>query len=251
MGFGPREHTNEVTTPTTPRAFLENMNATLPPPPPPKDDSAPTTPTRNSFLGTGKRALPISPLNTAFTSPPKSIKQPQPGVLSREDSHRSAQSNGSQDVEIDDSEEGEDGSEAESIDEETGRPSKKKKGQRFFCTDFPPCNLSFTRKNILEKDHFNVTAPAASPGLTIFVNMLKQCMSTKIYPGTRLRLLVHDFNDKFGLIEFALLEHVPERRPLAVKGPMQEDTAGIYQRRASVRTHRSSVAMIIDVVLHH
>ncbi|PYH80016.1 hypothetical protein BO82DRAFT_287498 [Aspergillus uvarum CBS 121591] len=30
-------------------------------------------------------------------------------------------------------------------------PSKKKKGQRFYCTDFPPCNLSFTRSEHLAR----------------------------------------------------------------------------------------------------
>lgn len=30
-------------------------------------------------------------------------------------------------------------------------PSKKKKGQRFFCIDFPPCNLSFTRSEHLAR----------------------------------------------------------------------------------------------------
>ncbi|KAJ5141474.1 transcriptional regulator family: C2H2 zinc finger [Penicillium atrosanguineum] len=30
-------------------------------------------------------------------------------------------------------------------------PSKKKKGQRFFCTDFPPCSLSFTRSEHLAR----------------------------------------------------------------------------------------------------
>jgi hypothetical protein len=33
----------------------------------------------------------------------------------------------------------------------TAPPSKKKKGQRFFCTDFPPCNLSFTRSEHLAR----------------------------------------------------------------------------------------------------
>ena len=32
-----------------------------------------------------------------------------------------------------------------------GPPSKKKKGQRFFCTDFPPCTLSFTRSEHLAR----------------------------------------------------------------------------------------------------
>ena len=52
---------------------------------------------------------------------------------------------------MDESDEGEDGSDGESIDGETGRPSKKKKGQRFFCTEFPPCSLSFTRSEHLAR----------------------------------------------------------------------------------------------------
>lgn len=34
---------------------------------------------------------------------------------------------------------------------DTAPPSKKKKGQRFYCTDFPPCNLSFTRSEHLAR----------------------------------------------------------------------------------------------------
>lgn len=34
---------------------------------------------------------------------------------------------------------------------DNGPPSKKKKGQRFFCTDFPPCHLSFTRSEHLAR----------------------------------------------------------------------------------------------------
>ncbi|EGE80507.2 C2H2 transcription factor, variant 1 [Blastomyces dermatitidis ATCC 18188] len=34
---------------------------------------------------------------------------------------------------------------------ESAPPSKKKKGQRFFCTDFPPCTLSFTRSEHLAR----------------------------------------------------------------------------------------------------
>jgi hypothetical protein len=29
--------------------------------------------------------------------------------------------------------------------------SKKKKSQRFYCTDYPPCNLSFTRSEHLAR----------------------------------------------------------------------------------------------------
>jgi uncharacterized Zn-finger protein len=59
---------------------------------------------------------------------------------------------GSQDVEMgggDD--EGIDVSDDESVNSDARMTSKKKKGQRFFCTDFPPCHLSFTRSEHLAR----------------------------------------------------------------------------------------------------
>ncbi|KAK2763791.1 hypothetical protein FQN54_009408 [Arachnomyces sp. PD_36] len=44
-----------------------------------------------------------------------------------------------------------DGSEMDTDNGESGPPSKKKKGQRFFCTEFPPCTLSFTRSEHLAR----------------------------------------------------------------------------------------------------
>ena len=71
-------------------------------------------------------------------------------MANREESRTSIQSVESQDVEMED-EDGEDvGSDAESVDAE-GQPSKKKKGQRFFCTEYPPCKLSFTRSEHLAR----------------------------------------------------------------------------------------------------
>lgn len=52
---------------------------------------------------------------------------------------------------MDDENDEEGNSDADSIDGDTGRPSKKKKGLRFFCTDYPPCNLSFTRSEHLAR----------------------------------------------------------------------------------------------------
>ena len=43
------------------------------------------------------------------------------------------------------------GSDGETVDPETGNPSKKKKGVRFFCTEYPPCKLSFTRSEHLAR----------------------------------------------------------------------------------------------------
>lgn len=53
-----------------------------------------------------------------------------------------------------DAEEGaeDDGSDNDSVTSDSQRPSKKKKkGQRFFCTEFPPCQLSFTRSEHLAR----------------------------------------------------------------------------------------------------
>ncbi|KAL2868359.1 uncharacterized protein BJX67DRAFT_55179 [Aspergillus lucknowensis] len=44
-----------------------------------------------------------------------------------------------------------DGSDHETDRKEHVPPSKKKKGQRFYCTEFPPCNLSFTRSEHLAR----------------------------------------------------------------------------------------------------
>lgn len=41
-------------------------------------------------------------------------------------------------------------SDGESVNDD-GTKSKKKKSQRFYCTDYPPCNLSFTRSEHLAR----------------------------------------------------------------------------------------------------
>ncbi|OAA81931.1 C2H2 transcription factor [Akanthomyces lecanii RCEF 1005] len=62
----------------------------------------------------------------------------------------------SMDVDMDDSDNetgvGDDngGSDGESVNGD-GTKSKKKKSQRFYCTDYPPCNLSFTRSEHLAR----------------------------------------------------------------------------------------------------
>ncbi|KAH8717991.1 C2H2 finger domain transcription factor dvrA [Beauveria bassiana] len=68
------------------------------------------------------------------------------------------------------------GSDGESVNGD-GTKSKKKKSQRFYCTDFPPCNLSFTRSEHLARhirsnagafstsNHHTVASPAGqAPG---------------------------------------------------------------------------------------
>ena len=227
VGLGLSDYSTEATTPTTPRAPMTNPSR--PAPLPCAEDStrsAPNTPTTLNFGGVnGQRPLPSSPFNNSFQIQHQPLGTTRPGIISRGDSSRSIQSIESQDIDMDESDEGDGGSDAESIDLETGRPSKKKKGQRFFCTEFPPCKLSFTRSEHLARhiryglgsigvDHFpltvagnipgsdlsNVTAHVDSLVLTTCVSMPRQYMSMRKYLVTLSLLLVLVFKGKFGLI---------------------------------------------------
>ncbi len=157
VGLGLSDYPNDVTTPTTPRAPMPApyQPASQYAPPPSagvSTESAPSTPTTTKFGGvSGQRPLPDSPFRNSFSSPKDSSRDLGPDMVTRGDSRRSIQSTGSQDVDMGDSDDGEEASDAESVDPETGRVSKKKKGQRFFCTEFPPCKLSFTRSEHLAR----------------------------------------------------------------------------------------------------
>ncbi|KAK3617535.1 Up in starvation [Elasticomyces elasticus] len=136
----------EHETPTTPKPrFVEHAQET------PAEESATSTPTRHSFGGMASQwSLPEDHLTPArvqdeTTGNEKSLK--------RDGSHRSARSGETDDVEM-----GEEDNDAVDEDESDNdsttsdsRPSKKKKGQRFFCTDFPPCQLSFMRSEHLAR----------------------------------------------------------------------------------------------------
>lgn len=153
VGLGLSGYSTEATTPTTPRASMPNHSR--PTSLPSAEDStrsAPNTPTTLNFGGiNGQRPLPSSPFSNSFSVQHQPLGTTRPGIISRGDSNLSIQSTESQDIDMDESDEGDGGSDAESIDLETGRPSKKKKGQRFFCTEFPPCKLSFTRSEHLAR----------------------------------------------------------------------------------------------------
>lgn len=154
VGLGLSDYSSDATTPTTPRA-------PIPPPSHPIQhasneismSSAPTTPTRLSFGGmTAQRPLPTSPFRNSFSTPSQSTGEQNSVEPDRPVSQHSVDTNASQDVAMDDSDgEGEAGSDVEGFDAEGGGGSKKKKGQRFFCIDFPPCKLSFTRSEHLAR----------------------------------------------------------------------------------------------------
>jgi hypothetical protein len=110
------------------------------------------TPTRVTF---GQRPLPTSPFPQAVQIP-ESIEEKE--VPQREGSQPSRKSRGdSEDVDMDDSDgegHGADegaGSDDESVNADGSKSNKKKKSQRFYCTDYPPCNLSFTRSEHLAR----------------------------------------------------------------------------------------------------
>lgn len=154
LGSQESARAGEEHTPTTPRPAV---NISQPPPSEATiEDPTNSTPTRDTFGGvTGRRALPDEPLT------PRQVADPQTEPSSsrkRDSSYRSLSSqaeNELQDVEMGEGDEDnggdEDGSDNDSVTSDSQRPSKKKKGQRFFCTEFPPCQLSFTRSEHLAR----------------------------------------------------------------------------------------------------
>lgn len=141
----------DETTPTTPRP-----NTTFFPEPQPSDDArnedaSAKTPTRNSFGGLARqRPLPGSPFTPSHETADPTNRNGT-GPLKRENSHRSTFSVDSQDIDMGRDEEGHEASDNDSAGSGGDRPSKKKKGQRFFCKDYPPCKLSFTRSEHLAR----------------------------------------------------------------------------------------------------
>jgi hypothetical protein len=143
----------EETTPTTPRPnTAPGLGASQSQQPTNRLDDA-KTPTKASFSGgalASQRPLPESPFPDAVSVPETAESDKK--NLTRGNSQYSAKSGGSEDVDMDgDSDDGDDGSDEESVAADGTRTMKKKKSQRFFCTDYPPCNLSFTRSEHLAR----------------------------------------------------------------------------------------------------
>ncbi|RFU73704.1 c2h2 transcription factor [Trichoderma arundinaceum] len=121
---------------------------------PSDDGKTPTRSTFNSINMTSQRPLPTSPFAQAT-----SAAEPSDGALHHDGSQHSTKSpkRNSLDVDMEDSDgetgtvEDGAGSDAESVNADGSRSNKKKKSQRFYCTDYPPCNLSFTRSEHLAR----------------------------------------------------------------------------------------------------
>ncbi|PKS12314.1 hypothetical protein jhhlp_001614 [Lomentospora prolificans] len=121
-----------------------------------------TTPTRASFKASlsTQKPLPTSPFPQAVQVPNSTS-----GGSSLNEREGSAQTN-NEDVEMEGTSAGpsdptmvgtepsiqeEPGSDDDSVNADGSRSNKKKKSQRFYCTDYPPCNLSFTRSEHLAR----------------------------------------------------------------------------------------------------
>ena len=163
------------------------------------DDTPMNTPTRSSFLSSvaGQRPLPSlsrysSQSNDTLTV--RNLSQP------REDDDDA--------MDVDDDEDSEDDNHAMESGESSAQ-GRKKSSHKFYCVDYPPCNLNFTRsehlarhirygilrnmitpvtvadrlfaENTLESDHSCVIATASSLGSTTSVSMLKPYMSMRIF----------------------------------------------------------------------
>lgn len=120
----------------------------------PADDAA--TPTRATFNPSMATQKPLP--SSSFPQNVQVPDQPSKSTLPRRDnSQHSTKSADSADVDMDDSdgetgtiEEGA-GSDDDSVGADGSRSGKKKKSQRFYCVDYPPCNLSFTRSEHLAR----------------------------------------------------------------------------------------------------
>ncbi|KAF9871070.1 hypothetical protein CkaCkLH20_11487 [Colletotrichum karsti] len=144
---------NMTTSPTTPRPSTAPHPQT--PQPVPEDVKTPTKATFGSGSGSGssglasQKPLPSSPFPQAVQVPESAEKVKTP---TRANSQHSRKSRDSEDIDMDESDgEGEDGSDDDSVNADGTKSNKKKKSQRFYCTDYPPCNLSFTRSEHLAR----------------------------------------------------------------------------------------------------
>jgi hypothetical protein len=133
----------EVVTPTTPRPSSSQTFQSL-------TGEVGTEPVANTLASTSLPGDQVSLPQKTFAFPAQ--HDPQRGMLYRGSSQTSAQSSiAVDDMDLDGSEDDQDGSDNDTENGDPGRSSKKKKGQRFFCTEFPPCNLSFTRSEHLAR----------------------------------------------------------------------------------------------------
>ncbi|GAM85565.1 hypothetical protein ANO11243_035720 [Dothideomycetidae sp. 11243] len=114
------------------------------------DMSDAMTPTNPDVGGmAGQKPLPTAPFSPAnLAATPETDRSD----TDREDGKRSVTSRDASHHDVEMGDDGDqDDSDNGSVTSDPQRLKKKKKGQRFFCTEYPPCNLSFTRSEHLAR----------------------------------------------------------------------------------------------------
>ena len=136
-------------TPTAPRVPLLAPAQAQPQAAQLGDLAAQKTPTGDSLAsGAGGEKRPLDPSSEAGHITETSSKTRNRKSFS----HHGPEHRTSQDANMEDDDvENGGASDNESAIGDSSRPSKKKKGQRFFCTEYPPCQLSFTRSEHLAR----------------------------------------------------------------------------------------------------
>lgn len=154
-GGDPVAGVNDSTIPASPSATRPNTAPTPRPQSTTSNSDDAATPTRATFTPsiTGQRPLPSSPFPQGVQIPERISR------LKREHSTNSSSALNDGDVVMEEQSDEEGGAEDEENDDsdddslsaDGSKSDKKKRSQRFYCTDYPPCNLSFTRSEHLAR----------------------------------------------------------------------------------------------------
>ena len=120
---------------------------------------SPTTPRPGRYASTminepqaavKDHTIQFRPSASTQSQPPTQSTQIENADHRRNDSAERRESEEAMDMDMD-SDDNDDGSDNDAEPGEADSASRKKKGQRFFCTGYPPCNLSFTRSEHLAR----------------------------------------------------------------------------------------------------
>lgn len=130
------------------------LSDTLPPKDRPEELDTPTTPTPSHFppiIADGPKSAVVDP---SFRSSQPPSQGPHEDSAIQHHGHAMDRNNSDDRMSVSmdmDDDDDPDGSDNDGEPGEADSASRKKKGQRFFCTGYPPCNLSFTRSEHLAR----------------------------------------------------------------------------------------------------
>jgi C2H2 transcription facotor len=132
-------HFREPTTPTTPRPQVPSESQADAN----RRNMAESSTSDATSVGNPATQYPELPTSVQSTTIANSERRASTSASTQEESWIS--------MDVDDSDHDQDGSDNDTENGDADGSSRKKKGQRFFCTGYPPCNLSFTRSEHLAR----------------------------------------------------------------------------------------------------